>query len=108
MSEALGDHQLEASKGIRRCGRRSYELGNQSEGAAEPSRMPFIQSGRREVKKCQWFVSLQKMQELTANLERTERERGRTLIKLEGERRLKRDHLKAAQVRQANLRARSS
>lgn len=72
----------------------------------------FIRSCRREVKKCQWFVddvwSLQKMQELTANLERTEREHGRTLIKLEEERKLKRDHLKAAQVRQANLRARSS
>lgn len=44
------------------------------------------------------------MQELTEKLERTQRERGRTLIKLEEERRLKRDHLKAAQVRQANVR----
>lgn len=112
MSEERRDHQLKASEGIGRCGRRNRALGDQSEGAAEPSWMPFIHSCRREVKKCQWFVddvwSLQKMQELTANLEGTEREHGRTLIKLEEERKLKRDHLKAAQVRQANLRARSS
>ncbi|XP_075877654.1 coiled-coil domain-containing protein 178 isoform X2 [Nelusetta ayraudi] len=42
-------------------------------------------------------TKVKKMQELTANLERTEREHGRTLIKLEEERKLKRDHLKAAQ-----------
>lgn len=112
MPEELGGHQHKASDGIRRRGRRNHSLGEQSEGGAEPSRAPFFQCSRREVKKSQWLVgdvwSLQKMQELTEKLERTQREHGRTLIKLEEERKLKRDHLKAAQVRQANLRARSS
>lgn len=108
MSEELRDHQPKASEGIGRYGRCNYQLGDQSEGGTEPSRMPFTHSCRREVKTCQWSVDdvwpLQKMQELTENLERTRREHGRTLIKLEEERKLKRDHLKAAQVRQANLR----
>lgn len=112
MSEELRDHKLEASERIRRRGRRNRSPGEQSAGAAEPSRTPFPQSCRPEVKKSQSFVddvwSLQKMHQLTGKLERTQREHGRTLIKLQEERKLKRDHLKAAQVRQANLRARSS
>lgn len=49
-----------------------------------------------------WCV--QKVKKLTETLERAQREHGRTLISLEKEKKLKRDHLKAAQVRKANLR----
>lgn len=107
-SEDLAGRQPEAPEGAGRRGGGGHQLGGQSEGAAESPVIWSWQARGQEVKRCQpsadAVCSLQDMRELTEKLERTRREHGGTLIKLEEERKLKGDHLRAAQVRQAKLR----